>query len=157
MTEQKHRILFVCMGNICRSPTAEGLLIEKVNTENVSQNFEIDSCGTHEYHLGHPPDSRSQEAAAKRGIDLSNLRSRKIKASDFEYYDLILAMDNLNRDNLMRLCPDEYKYKIKLMLDYLPEYLFDEVPDPYYGRERGFEDVLDILEEAIEALYEDIY
>ena len=157
MTEQKHRILFVCMGNICRSPTAEGLLIEKVNTENASQNFEIDSCGTHEYHLGHPPDSRSQEAAAKRGIDLSNLRSRKIKASDFEYYDLILAMDNLNRDNLMRLCPDEYKYKIKLMLDYLPEYSFDEVPDPYYGGEHGFEHVLDILEEAIEALYEDIY
>ncbi len=132
MTEQKHRILFVCMGNICRSPTAEGLLIEKVNAENT-------------------------EAAAKRGIDLSKLRSRKIKSSDFEYYDLILVMDNLNRENLMRLCPDDYKHKIKLMLDYLPEHSFDEVPDPYYGGERGFEDVLDILEEAIEALYEDIY
>ena len=157
MTEQKHRILFVCMGNICRSPTAEGLLIEKVNTENTSQKFEIDSCGTHDYHLGHSPDIRSQEAAAKRGIDLSKLRSRKIKSSDFEYYDLILVMDNLNRENLMRLCPDDYKYKIKLMLDYLPEHSFDEVPDPYFGGERGFEDVLDILGEAIEALYEDIY
>ena len=156
MTEQKHRILFVCMGNICRSPTAEGLLIEKVNAENASLKFEIDSCGTHDYHLGHPPDTRSQEAAAQRGIDLSGLRSRKIRSSDFEYYDLILVMDNLNLLNLMRLCPDDHKYKIKLMLDYLPGHSLNEVPDPYYGGERGFEEVLDILEEAIEALYEDL-
>ena len=156
MTEQKHRILFVCMGNICRSPTAEGLLIEKVNAENASLKFEIDSCGTHDYHLGHPPDTRSQEAAAQRGIDLSHLRSRKIRSSDFEYYDLILVMDNLNLVNLMRLCPDDHKYKIKLMLDYLPGHSLNEVPDPYYGGERGFEEVLDILEEAIEALYEDL-
>ena len=156
MTEQKHRILFVCMGNICRSPTAEGLLIEKVNAENASLKFEIDSCGTHDYHLGHPPDKRSQEAAAQRGIDLSALRSRKIRSSDFEYYDLILVMDNLNLVNLMRLCPDDHKYKIKLMLDYLPGHSLNEVPDPYYGGERGFEEVLDILEEAIEALYEDL-
>ena len=156
MTEQKHRILFVCMGNICRSPTAEGLLIEKVNAENASLKFEIDSCGTHDYHLGHPPDTRSQEAAAQRGIDLSGLRSRKIRSSDFEYYDLILVMDNLNRENLMYICPDDHKYKIKLMLDYLPGHSLDEVPDPYYGGERGFEEVLDILEEAIEALYEDL-
>ena len=156
MTEKIHRILFVCMGNICRSPTAEGLLIEKVNAENASLKFEIDSCGTHDYHLGQPPDTRSQEAAAQRGIDLSDLRSRKIRSSDFEYYDLILVMDNLNRENLMYLCPDDHKYKIKLMLDYLPGHSLDEVPDPYYGGERGFEEVLDILEEAIEALYEDL-
>ncbi len=156
MTEKKHRILFVCMGNICRSPTAEGLLIEKVNAENASLKFEIDSCGTHDYHLGHPPDTRSQEAAAQRGIDLSDLRSRKIRSSDFEYYDLILVMDNLNRENLMYICPDDHKYKIKLMLDYLPGHSLNEVPDPYYGGERGFEEVLDILEEAIEALYEDL-
>ena len=156
MTEKKHRILFVCMGNICRSPTAEGLLIEKVNAENTSLKYEIDSCGTHDYHLGHPPDARSQEAAAQRGIDLSDLRSRKIRSSDFEYYDLILVMDNLNRENLMHLCPDDHKYKIKLMLDYLPGHSLDEVPDPYYGGDRGFEEVLDILEEAIEALYEDL-
>ena len=156
MTEKKHRILFVCMGNICRSPTAEGLLIEKVNAENASLKFEIDSCGTHDYHLGHPPDRRSQEAAAQRGKDLSDLRSRKIRSSDFEYYDLILVMDNLNRENLMYICPDDHKYKIKLMLDYLPGHSLDEVPDPYYGGERGFEEVLDILEEAIEALYEDL-
>ena len=156
MTEKKHRILFVCMGNICRSPTAEGLLIEKVNAENTSLKFEIDSCGTHDYHLGHPPDTRSQESAAQRGIDLSHLRSRKIRSSDFEYFDLILVMDNLNRENLMHLCPDDHKYKIKLMLDYLPGHSLDEVPDPYYGGDRGFEEVLDILEEAIEALYEDL-
>ena len=96
MSEQKHRILFVCMGNICRSPTAEGLLISKVSNENVSHKFEIDSCGTHDYHLGHLPDSRTQEAAVLRGINLSDLRSRKIKLSDFEYYDLILVMDKLN-------------------------------------------------------------
>ena len=111
MTEQKHRILFVCMGNICRSPTAEGLLISKVSTENVSHKFEIDSCGTHDYHLGHSPDSRTQEAAALRGINLSDLRSRKIKLSDFEYYDLILVMDKLNENFLMNLCPNEYQYK----------------------------------------------
>ena len=156
MTEQKHRILFVCMGNICRSPTAEGLLISKVSTENVSHKFEIDSCGTHDYHLGHSPDSRTQEAAALRGINLSDLRSRKIKLSDFEYYDLILVMDKLNENFLMNLCPKEYQYNIKLMLNYLPDYPIDEVPDPYYGGEDGFDQVLDILEEAIEALYEDI-
>tara|TARA_B100001250_G_scaffold5780_1_gene4848 strand:+ start:161 stop:634 length:474 start_codon:yes stop_codon:yes gene_type:complete len=156
MTEQKHRILFVCMGNICRSPTAEGLLISKVSAENVSHKFEIDSCGTHDYHLGHSPDSRTQEAAALRGINLSDLRSRKIKLSDFEYYDLILVMDKLNENFLMNLCPNEYQYKIKLMLSYLPDYLIDEVPDPYYGGEDGFDQVLDILEEAIEAFYEDI-
>ena len=156
MTEQKHRILFVCMGNICRSPTAEGLLISKVSAENVSHKFEIDSCGTHDYHLGHSPDSRTQEAAALRGINLSDLRSRKIKLSDFEYYDLILVMDKLNENFLMNLCPNEYQNKIKLMLSYLPDYPIDEVPDPYYGGEDGFDQVLDILEEAIEALYEDI-
>ena len=144
------------MGNICRSPTAEGLLISKVSTENVSDKFEIDSCGTHDYHLGHSPDSRTQEAAALRGINLSDLRSRKIKLSDFEYYDLILVMDKLNEKFLMNLCPNEYQYKIKLMLSYLPDYHIDEVPDPYYGGEDGFDQVLDILEEAIEALYEDI-
>tara|TARA_E500000331_G_C17262307_1_gene715780 strand:- start:574 stop:1047 length:474 start_codon:yes stop_codon:yes gene_type:complete len=156
MTEQKQRILFVCMGNICRSPTAEGLLISKVSAENVSHKFEIDSCGTHDYHLGHSPDSRTQEAAALRGINLSDLRSRKIKLSDFKYYDLILVMDKLNENFLMNLCPNEYHYKIKLMLSYLPDYPIDEVPDPYYGGEDGFDQVLDILEEAIEALYEDI-
>ena len=156
MTEQKHRILFVCMGNICRSPTAEGLLISKVSAENVSHKFEIDSCGTHDYHLGHSPDSRTQEAAALRGINLSDLRSRKIKLSDFEYYDLILVMDKLNEKFLMNLCSNEYQYKINLMLTYLPDYPIDEVPDPYYGGEDGFDQVLDILEEAIEALYEDI-
>ena len=144
------------MGNICRSPTAEGLLISKVSTENVSHKFEIDSCGTHDYHLGHSPDSRTQEAAALRGINLSDLRSRKIKLSDFEYYDLILVMDKLNEKFLMNLCPNEYQYKIKLMLSYLHDYPIDEVPDPYYGGEDGFDQVLDILEEAIEALYEDI-
>ncbi len=144
------------MGNICRSPTAEGLLISKVSAENVSHKFEIDSCGTHDYHLGHSPDSRTQEAAALRGINLSDLRSRKIKLSDFEYYDLILVMDKLNENFLMNLCPNEYQYKIKLMLSYLTDYPIDEVPDPYYGGEDGFDQVLEILEEAIEALYEDI-
>ncbi len=156
MTEERIRILFVCMGNICRSPSAEGLFINKVNTENSNDKFEIDSCGTHDYHLGHSPDSRTLEAAANRGIDLSNLRSRKIKYSDFEYFDLVLAMDKLNQENLMSHCPNEYRYKIKLMLDYLPGHPLDEVPDPYYGGNQGFEEVLDILEESIESLYEDI-
>ena len=156
MTENKYRILFVCMGNICRSPTAECLLIHKVNAEDSADRFEIDSCGTHDYHLGHPPDLRTQETAAVRNIDLSYLTSRKIKHNDFEYYDLILAMDKLNQKHLIRLCPKEYRYKIKLILDYLPDQILEEVPDPYYGGDQGFEEVFDILEEAIEAVYEDI-
>ena len=156
MTENKYRILFVCMGNICRSPTAEGLLIHKVNAENSADRFEIDSCGTHGYHLGHSPDLRAQETAALRSIDLSYLISRKIKQTDFEYYDLILAMDKLNQKHLISLCPNEYRCKIKLILDYLPDQILEEVPDPYYGVDQGFDEVFDILEEAIEAVYEDI-
>ena len=156
MTENKYRILFVCMGNICRSPTAEGLLIHKVNAENSADRFEIDSCGTHDYHLGHSPDLRAQETAALRRIDLSYLISRKIKQTDFEYYDLILAMDKLNQKHLISLCPNEYRCKIKLILDYLPDQILEEVPDPYYGGDQGFDEVFDILEEAIEAVYEDI-
>ena len=103
MTENKYRILFVCMGNICRSPTAEGLLIHKVNANNSADRFEIDSCGTHDYHVGHSPDSRSQEVAALRGIDLSYLKSREIKQPDFDYYDLILVMDKLNQEHLEKI------------------------------------------------------
>ena len=157
MTENKYRILFVCMGNICRSPTAEGLMIHKVNTDDSADRFEIDSCGTHDYHVGHSPDLRSQEVAALRGIDLSYLKSRKIKQLDFDYYDLILVMDKLNREHLENYCPKEYRHKIKLILEYLPDQNLEEVPDPYYGGDQGFEMVFDILEEAIEAVYEDIY
>ncbi|MDB3990903.1 low molecular weight phosphotyrosine protein phosphatase [Gammaproteobacteria bacterium] len=156
MTENKYRILFVCMGNICRSPTAEGLLIHKVNVDDSADRFEIDSCGTHDYHVGNSPDSRSQEVAALRGIDLSYLKSRKIKQSDFDYYDLILVMDKLNQEHLENYCPKEYRHKIKLILEYLPDQNLEEVPDPYYGGDQGFEEVFDILEEAIEAVYEDI-
>ena len=156
MTENKYRILFVCMGNICRSPTAEVLLIHKVNANNSADRFEIDSCGTHDYHVGHAPDSRSQEVAALRGIDLSYLKSRKIKQLDFDYYDLILVMDKLNQEHLEKYCPKEYRHKIKLILEYLPDQSLEEVPDPYYGGDQGFEEVFDILEEAIEAVYEDI-
>ena len=156
MSREQYRVLFVCMGNICRSPTAEGMFLKKISDSGYLDKFEADSCGTHQYHLGHAPDSRTQEAAKNRGIDLSKLRARKIDYSDFEDFDLILVMDKLNQRNLFDLCPDQYKNKIKLMLDYLPDETLEEVPDPYYGGEQGFEIVLDILDKATEALIKDL-
>ena len=156
MSREQYRVLFVCMGNICRSPTAEGMFLKKISDAGYSDKFEADSCGTHQYHLGHAPDFRTQEAAKNRGIDLSKLRARKIDYSDFEDFDLILVMDKLNQRNIFDFCPDQYKNKIKLMLDYLPDETLEEVPDPYYGGEQGFEIVLDILDKATEALIKDL-
>ena len=146
------KILFVCLGNICRSPMAEGVFREVIRTNGLDAQVEIDSAGTGAWHVGSPPDDRAQDAAASRGIDISMLRGRQVKRGDFEYYDLILAMDASNRANLLRLAPEGHEHKVKLFLDYAPETGVREVPDPYFGHHDGFEHVLDLVEAASNGL-----
>lgn len=150
------RILLVCMGNICRSPTAEGVLRQFIRDHNLGTQVEVDSAGTHGYHVGEAPDSRTQRAAAVRGYDLSQLRSRKVARQDLDYFDLILAMDESNLDNLMRLADPEQRGKIRLFMDYAKNFDDKEVPDPYYGLGHGFDLVLDMVEDASLGLIEDI-
>jgi protein-tyrosine phosphatase len=145
------RILFVCMGNICRSPTAEGVFRSLVLQRAPDLDIEIDSAGTHDYHIGHPPDRRSIEAAARRGIDLQNLRARMVEEADFERFDLILAMDRLNRATLLERSAVRYHDRIRLFLEFAAADALD-VPDPYYGGAPGFEEVLDLVEEASQGL-----
>ena len=152
----KVKVLFVCMGNICRSPTAHGVFEQLIKDEKLTERLEIDSAGTHAYHVGEPPDRRAQETAQKRGIDLSYIKARKIQESDFEYYDYVLAMDKDNYDILDQACPVDYKSKLSLFLDFAPEHAFDEVPDPYYGGIRGFENVFDMVDAASKGLLKDI-
>jgi len=141
-------LLFVCMGNICRSPTAEAVF-RKVWQETCPQlPLRLDSAGTHAYHLGEPPDARAQRAAARRGVDLSGQRARRVEVQDFVRFDLVLAMDQLNAELLRELAPPEHHERIKLFLEFAPELGRLEVPDPYYGGSNGFEHVLDLAEEA---------
>ena len=144
------------MGNICRSPTAHGVFEHLVNSEKLTDRLEIDSAGTHAYHVGDPPDQRAQQTAAKRGIDLTYIRARKVKDEDFAYYDYVLAMDNDNYAMLEQDCPDEFKSKLKLFLEFAPEHPLNEVPDPYYGGIKGFENVFDMVDAASRGLLEDI-
>ena len=134
------------MGNICRSPTAEGSFRSIVSKQNLSDRFEIDSAGTHAYHIGNPPDSRSQQTAREYGIDLSNQRARKVHESDFYYFDHIIAMDTDNIENLKSICPSNSQSQIKLLLDYLPDTGFQSVPDPYF--EGKFDEVFEMVYEA---------
>lgn len=145
------RILFVCMGNICRSPTAEGMF-RHVAAQVAGLNFQIDSAGTHDYHVGESPDKRAIAAAKQRGIDLSGLSARTIELDDFERFDLILAMDRENLSSLQRRAPAHALTRIKLMMDFAPDAYTREVPDPYYGGSSGFEEVLDLLEQASNGL-----
>ena len=141
-------MLFVCMGNICRSPTAEGVFRKLVRDERVEEWFDIDSAGTHAYHVGNPPDERAQQTALVRGIDIRDLRARQVTVADFEVFDHILVMDKQNLDTLMFVCPKAHSHKLKLFLEYAPGLKKREVPDPYYGGVRGFEEVLDLVEKA---------
>jgi protein-tyrosine phosphatase len=145
---EKIKVLFVCMGNICRSPTAEGVFTKIVAEKNLMSRFTIDSAGTHAYHVGNPPDYRAQEAALKRGVELQHLRARKVHSSDFEYFDYLLVMDDDNYAIVSNDCPREHRKKVKYFLDYAPHLGDREVPDPYYGEKQGFERVLDMVEEA---------
>jgi len=142
------KVLFVCMGNICRSPSAEGAFNKLLSDEKLHDRFSIDSAGTHAYHTNEAPDLRSQKAAKERGIDLSKQRARKVIMGDFEDYDHVLAMDEDNLAIMREACPEEHQHKLKLFLDFAPHVKAREVPDPYYGGTYGFENVLDLVEEA---------
>jgi protein-tyrosine phosphatase len=142
------RILFVCMGNICRSPTAEGVFREYFRTHATDLDIEVDSAGTHDYHVGEPPDPRTLRAAAQRGLDLAALRARQVEAVDFERFDLILAMDRLNYVELLDRSPAQFHARIHLLLEFAGGAGREDVPDPYYGGAKGFDEVLDLLEEA---------
>jgi protein-tyrosine phosphatase len=144
----KIKVLFVCMGNICRSPTAEGVFAKLLNEQYLEEHFAIDSAGTHAYHVGEPPDLRAQKAALDRGIELVHLRARKVALDDFEKFDFLLAMDCDNYSSLIDACPEKHKEKVKYFLDYASHLGEREVPDPYFGGKYGFEKVLDMIEEA---------
>lgn len=145
------RILVFCMGNICRSPTAEAVLRAKLKAARLGH-IEVDSAGTHGYHVGDPPDERSQAHGKKRGYDLSALRARKLTAADFEHFDLVLGMDDDNLREARRLCPPERRERLKLLMDFAPEAGSRIVPDPYYDGAAAFEQVLDLVEAACDGL-----
>jgi low molecular weight protein-tyrosine phosphatase len=151
-TGRVHSVLFVCLGNICRSPTAEGVFRQLLAQEAPGLRVEVDSAGTADYHIGSPPDLRSQRAALARGIDLSGLRARQITPDDFARFDLILAMDRDNLRELQAMRPQRAPARLQLFLEYAPELNRLEVPDPYYRDASGFEEVLDLSAAASRGL-----
>ncbi|MFL2554117.1 MAG: low molecular weight protein-tyrosine-phosphatase [Candidatus Rariloculaceae bacterium] len=146
----------MCMGNICRSPTAEGAFRRILDDRVPDLSIHVDSAGTHAYHIGEPPDQRAQRAALRRNIDLSKQRARQVREEDFAVFNQILAMDQLNMELLCELGPPEYHDRIKLFLDYAPHAEYREIPDPYYGGPNGFELVLDLVQEASLGLLDQI-
>jgi protein-tyrosine phosphatase len=146
-----YRVCFVCLGNICRSPTAEGILRHKLRQAGLEGRIEVDSAGTGGWHVGKAPDSRACQAAQRRGYDLSALRGRQVEPGDFARFDLILAMDSSNLQHLQRMCPANSTAELDLFLRRY-ELALHEVPDPYCGRDEGFEQVLDLLEQACDTL-----
>lgn len=150
------RILFVCMGNICRSPTAEGVFRRLAAERAPGVEIEVDSAGTHDYHVGDPPDPRAIAAAARRGVDLRRLRARAVRDEDFERFDLIIAMDRLNRETLLERSPAPFRERIRLFMEFAGDSEVEDVPDPYYGGALGFERVLDLAEEAAAGLLDEV-
>ena len=149
-------VLFVCLGNICRSPTAEGVFRKLVEQENLAEQIHIDSAGTSAYHLGEPPDPRAQTAAQNRGIDISGLRGRQVTKKDFTRFDYILAMDDDNHAKLLRQCPPGEESRVRLFLELAPDAGRADVPDPYTSDADGFEIVLDLIERASHGLLQHI-
>lgn len=145
-------VLFVCTGNICRSPTAEGVLRARAVAAGWQDRLTVDSAGTHGYHVGEPPDERAQEAALARGYDLSDLRARRVSAADFERFDHIVAMDAGHLAQLTRLAPAGQRHKLSLLMDFAPSRAGLNVPDPYYGGHHHFEQVLDLIEAGVDGL-----
>jgi protein-tyrosine phosphatase len=150
------KVLFVCLGNICRSPTAEGLFLAELKKQGLNTQVLTDSAGTADWHTGKAPDARSVAAAAERGIDISGLRARQVTRADFAEFDYIVAMDAANLADLQRLQPNDYPGRCCLFLDFAPQAPEREVPDPYYGGSEGFTHVLDLVEQASAGLLQDI-
>jgi protein-tyrosine phosphatase len=146
------RVLFVCTGNICRSPTAEAVFRRLVERAGLAHRIGADSAGTHGYHVGEPPDPRTQAAASARGYDLSGLRARRIAREDFHRFDLVLAMDRNHHSILARLAPPSAGHKLRMLMEFARRSRADEVPDPYYGGPDSFELVLNLVEDAAEGL-----
>lgn len=149
-------VLFVCMGNICRSPTAEGVFRERVRQAGLADVIHTDSAGTHEYHIGKQPDARSQAEARARGIDVSDLRARQVDRHDFEFFDYLLAMDEANHDWLVAEAPSSLRPRIQPFLKFAPDVPERWVPDPYFGGDAGFRHVFDLVEAAADGLFEAI-
>lgn len=147
-------VLFVCMGNICRSPTAQGVFESLVQRSGLAEVIRIDSAGTHAYHIGNQPDSRSQQAALGRGVDLSKQRARQVQTTDFSDFDYVLAMDLHNLQALQRFAQAQQAKNLQLFMEFASRWREREVPDPYYGGSQGFERVLDMIEDASEGLLE---
>ena len=147
-------ILFVCLGNICRSPMAEGVFRQVAAARGLT--VTVDSAGTGSWHIGNPPDERAQRAAADRGFDISGLRARQVSSDDFERFDLVVAMDDSNVETLRRTAPGTAQDRIRLFLEFAPNLTVREVPDPYYGGADGFDHVLDLIEAAAGGLADHI-
>lgn len=152
MTTPPRRLLFVCLGNICRSPSAEGLCRAAIAGARLDGLIETDSAGTGGWHAGDPPDPRAIQACAQRGVDIADLRARQAIRADFDAFDRIIAMDRSNYDNLQRLAPANSRAELSMMLSFAPDGGRVEVPDPYYGGPQGFETMLDLLEASVDGL-----
>ena len=152
----KTTVLFVCMGNICRSPTAHGVFQALVKRNKLSDKIQVDSAGTHAYHVGEPPDRRAQSTALSHGYNLSAQRARQVTVEDFERFDYVIAMDQANMIALLTLAPPALRHRVHLLMSYAPERPETEVPDPYYGGPKGFETVLDMVEVAAQGLLDHI-
>lgn len=149
--QQPVKVMFVCMGNICRSPTAHGLFQQLVDEQGLGNSILVESSGTHSYHVGNPPDGRSQAIASQRGVDLSSLRARRFISNDFIEFDYLIGMDNGNIADMRAIRPDNASGRLQLMLEYSSRYSEKEVPDPYFGDD-GFERVFDLIDDSARGL-----
>ena len=152
----KHRLLFVCLGNICRSPMAEGVFRRVAEEQGVLDRFEIDSAGLGDWHAGQAPDTRAQQATGNRGIDISGQSARQVTAADYARFDLLLAMDSANYEKLTELAPKEARHKVRQFLDFAPQTGTRDVPDPFFGGREGFDHALDLIEAAARGLLADL-
>lgn len=154
LTPMMTKVLFVCMGNICRSPSAEGVFRQLVNEAGLGEVVRIDSAGTHAFHVGEAPDARAQAAARKRGYEITPCEARQVSTDDFREFDLILAMDWENLSAMQQQCPKQYQHKLMLLMRFANEFEEATVPDPYYGGPEGFSKVLDYIEDACQGVLE---